>query len=81
MEFAKLSIDGRPAGQGGKNSVLQCLLQHVAACCGVLQCVTARYSVQHVTVCCSMLVCCSVLHSVVACCSVLQYVSVKVKFK
>jgi len=38
-------------------SVLQCLLQHVAAFCGVLQCVTARYSM---SVCCSMLQCVTV---------------------
>jgi len=52
------------AEAGGVSGVLQCyavcygVLQRVAACCSVLQCV----------------VCCSVLQRVAACCNMMQYV-------
>ena len=53
--------------------VLQCVLQWVAVCCSVLQCVNRRMSLLHSTqvyVCCNA--CCSVLQCSVACCSVFK---------
>ena len=60
------------------------LLQCVAVCCSVLQCVVRRERqlalLQGVAVCCNVLecvaVCCRVLQGVAGCCSVLQSVAV-----
>ena len=53
------------------------LLQYVAVCCSVLQCVAVCFSVlQYAAMCCSVLqcaaVCCGVLQYAAVCCSVLQ---------
>jgi len=58
------------------------VLQCVAVCCSVLQCVVATFhgkeTNESVAVCCSVLqcvaVCCSVLQCVAVCCRVLQCV-------
>jgi len=54
--------------------VLQCVLQRVAACCSMLQCV--RICGTNCSTSCGMHVCCSVLQCVAMCCSVLQCVAV-----
>ena len=61
-----------PAKEPGKQGVLKCMrgystLQHVAACCSMLQCITVQRVLQWVgTMQCSLLqrvaLCCSVLH-------------------
>ena len=64
-------------------SVLQCVLQRVAACCRVLQCccvLTVTRLLMPLCLHCSILhcvaVCCSVLQCVAVCCSVLQCVGI-----
>jgi len=57
------------------------LLQCVAVCCGVMQCVVVQMNVNlHNSVCCSVLqcvaVCCSVWQCAAVCCSVLQCIAV-----
>ena len=59
------------------------MLQCVAACCSVLQCVHTRDTTRsqtggHMTREASVAVCCSVLQCVAVCCSVLQCVAVSV---
>jgi len=54
-----------------------CVMQHVAVCCSVLQCLLdGKCAMQCVAVCCSVLKCSlykiCVMHCVAACCSLLQ---------